>query len=80
MRCLLAEFRQSRIHASNVLSIYCLPVPELGWWWLAGARQFHFPIYYDPHGTEYTENAGLKIANMSGNVSALDEKWTYPGQ
>ena len=46
---------------------------------LAGARQFHFPIYYDPTGTLYQENAGLKIANQSANVSATDAKWTYPG-
>ena len=47
---------------------------------LTGVRQYHFPIYYDPTGTNYTANAGLKIANQSANVSAQDPKWGYPGK
>ena len=30
-------------------------------------------------GTNYTANAGLKIANQSANVTADDPKWGYPG-
>lgn len=47
---------------------------------LVGVRQYHFPIYYDPMGTNYTSNSGLKIANQSANVSAEDPKWGYPGE
>jgi hypothetical protein len=45
----------------------------------AGARQFHFPIYYDPTGQLYQSHAGLAIVNQSANTTASDEKWSYPG-
>ena len=46
----------------------------------AGARSFHFPIYYAPTGQTYQEHAGLKIVNQSANTSAVDPKWSYPGR
>jgi hypothetical protein len=46
----------------------------------SGARQFHFPIYYDPNGTLYQLNAGLKIVNQSSNATeVVTEKLSYPG-
>ena len=68
----IADISSSFYH---VLVIHILKNSDV----FSGVRQYHFPIYYDPAGTNYTSNAGLKIANQSANVSATDAKWTYPG-
>lgn len=46
----------------------------------AGARAFHFRIYYDPTGKLYQTHAGLAIVNQSANTTADDPKWAYPGK